>query len=196
MNERIITLAIELTGYWHVGSGRGQGANADALVLKDRAGLPYLPGRSLKGLLREGLQSCEDAGLVPAGRTAELFGRETSPGKAGRSVPGILAVSNAGLPENEHAWLSSEKGSQSTAALYDTLASTKLDERGMADDKTLRTIELTVPVRLSATIRGPEGSWAEDLARSCALVRGLGAHRHRGLGRCLCTVHNEGVGHE
>ena len=38
---------------WHCGSGLAAGADTDELVIKDRNGLPYVPGRTIKGLLRE-----------------------------------------------------------------------------------------------------------------------------------------------
>ena len=46
-------LRFEIQSFWHAGSGRGDGAVADATVLRSRAGLPILPGRTVKGLLRE-----------------------------------------------------------------------------------------------------------------------------------------------
>ena len=38
---------------WHCGSGLAAGADVDALVIKDSDGLPYIPGKTMKGLLRE-----------------------------------------------------------------------------------------------------------------------------------------------
>ena len=53
-----IKYEIEFFSNWHCGSGLAAGADVDALVIKDQEGLPYIPGRTLKGLLRE-------AGLSP-----------------------------------------------------------------------------------------------------------------------------------
>ena len=50
---RTIKYEIEFFSNWHCGSGLAAGADVDALVIKDNNGLPYVPGRTLKGLLRE-----------------------------------------------------------------------------------------------------------------------------------------------
>lgn len=39
--------------YWHCGSGLASGADADLLVIKDKDGLPYVPGKTIKGLIKE-----------------------------------------------------------------------------------------------------------------------------------------------
>ena len=44
---------IEFFSNWHCGSGLAAGADVDALVIKDKDGLPYVPGRTIKGLLRD-----------------------------------------------------------------------------------------------------------------------------------------------
>ncbi len=38
-------LKFELCSDWHIGNGKEAGAYADAMVLKDAHGLPYLPGK-------------------------------------------------------------------------------------------------------------------------------------------------------
>ena len=35
---------------WHCGSGTSAGADVDELVVKDKNGMPYIPGKTLKGL--------------------------------------------------------------------------------------------------------------------------------------------------
>ncbi len=182
------TLSITILSYWHAGSGIGRGADVDALVQTNSQGLPYLPGRTLKGLLREGLQTLEDAKQVAAGRTNALFGTPAVPGQAKGSIPGCLAFSSASLPEAEACWLAAPDQQAARAALFDRFASTRLTETGMAEDKTLRTIELCVPVQLTAHVQGPDANWEEDLQKACILVRALGSHRHRGLGRCVLTL--------
>lgn len=195
MNEAIIQLDISFLSYWHSGSGTGRGAEMDALVLRDHHGLPYLPGRAVKGLLREGLQSCEDAGLVATGRTCYLLGTPARDGEYDGSSPGILSVRDACLSAAEHAWLVSAEGCASKDALFDAVASTSLDARGMAADHTLRVIELCVPLKLTARISGPPGDWSKDMQKACALIRGAGSHRNRGLGRCELRISEGGSCH-
>lgn len=41
---------------WHIGSGMGRPGNIDRLITRDLDGLPYIPGKSLRGIWRD---SCE-----------------------------------------------------------------------------------------------------------------------------------------
>ncbi len=182
------TLTIEILSYWHAGSGYGLGAALDAVVIKDAQGLPYLPGRTVKGLLRDGMQTLEEIGQVAEGTTHRLFGAPTETGRRRSAPAGVLKFSNARLSDTERAWLASDEGAGVREALYDRFASTKLDH-GVADDHTLRVIELCVPVTLTATVTGPAGEgWSKELDMAGTLVRALGSHRQRGLGRCRITV--------
>src|SRR5690606_24392052 len=52
-------IELELLSPWHVSSGRGRGASADLTVVRSSGGLPYLPGRALRGLLREAVVRAE-----------------------------------------------------------------------------------------------------------------------------------------
>jgi hypothetical protein len=47
-----------------------------------------------------------------------------------------------------------------------------------------------VPVNLTAHVDGPadDAAWIDDIRLAASLVRQLGSHRHRGLGRVQLTV--------
>jgi CRISPR/Cas system CMR subunit Cmr4 (Cas7 group RAMP superfamily) len=75
-----MTLSFHLHGYWHCGSGEAGTSDLDAAVIRDAEGLQYLPGRSVKGLLREAFRLAEDFGHQPEGATDRLFGSEARPG--------------------------------------------------------------------------------------------------------------------
>lgn len=190
MPTKSMLLEIKLLSYWHAGSGFGRGADVDALVLKDRNDLPFLPGRTLKGLLREAMMCCEESGAVPAGVVERLFGKAAKKGEYTGSIPGTLAFDNAVLPSKEREWLASSDARRARSALYDSFASTSLDKDGVARDRTLRTIELCVPVVLTAAIHGIPRDDETDmhLRKACSLLRSVGSHRTRGLGRCECTL--------
>ena len=182
-------LTIEILTYWHAGSGSGRGGDVDALVLKDRHGLPYLPGKTVKGLLREAMWNCEEVGQVAEHRTDALFGKAAPEGRSDGSTPGVLVFDDFTLPDAEHAWLAAKVNAPVREALYERFASTKLNEQGMADDRTLRATELCVPLTLTAIITGPDNDeWVEDVRNACVLVRALGSHRQRGLGRCRVSL--------
>lgn len=181
--------AIELFTYWHVGSGRGRGADLDAVVLKDEDGLPFIPGKEIKGLFREAVRTLEENGHATAGMTDQLFGKEATIDDDASSRPGLLRFTNATLIDPERTWLVSKAGKKYTGGLYEAIASTSLDNQGVALDKTLRTIEVTVPVNLQFEIDGQdESSWLRTVAQAAKLVRNLGAGRHRGLGRCRIQI--------
>jgi len=184
-------LELELLDYWHAGSSRGRGVEYDAEVLRSTAGLPYLPGRSLRGLLREGLLQAEESGLpeVTPGLVAAWFGSEGEPGR--------LVVSNATLGAAMEQWAAATDDTAAKATLFHPLASTAIEpDTGTALDKSLRTVEVAVPVTLHASVQldsGPEdpGTAAAALAAGLRFVRGLGKTRRRGLGRVEIRLRTE-----
>lgn len=185
-------LVFSIQGYWHVGSGSGQGANLDALVVKTPAGLPYLPGKSVKGLLREALQTAEEYGhaCVGAGTTQRLCGTFTgNDSRVSRfdTEPGSLAFTNAVI-EGLETWAVSN--SDKTAELFTQISSTSIDNKGIAASETLRRIEVAVPLTLVAVVETTEsgGEWISALQAAATLVRGIGAGRNRGFGRCQLEV--------
>lgn len=44
---------------WHCGSGLAAGADLDALVVKDKEDLPFIPGKTIKGLVREAVEDMQ-----------------------------------------------------------------------------------------------------------------------------------------
>ena len=183
------TLKIDLLCYWHGGSGHGAKADVDALVLRDNTGFPYLPGRTLKGLLRDALY---EMGLE--GEAVRLFGKEAATGENRGSVPGIIAVDDARMEETDRAWIDgSPEADGLKAQLFDSVASTAIQDNGVAVSKSLRLVEVTLPMTLSGSITymGTDERKASDLtllSEACGIIRNLGSHRHRGLGRCRLTL--------
>ncbi len=78
------TLKFELSSYWHIGSGLGSDAIADAVVVRDVDQLPVLPGRTIKGLLRDAMELAALSGRVPGERIQKWFGSPVAVA-AGRS---------------------------------------------------------------------------------------------------------------
>ena len=46
-------LKIEFQSDWHIGSGAGIPGSVDRQVLRDSQGFPYIPGKTLTGILRD-----------------------------------------------------------------------------------------------------------------------------------------------
>lgn len=53
---KTINITIRFFSQWHCGSGTSAGADVDELVVKDKNGMPYIPGKTLKGLIREAVE--------------------------------------------------------------------------------------------------------------------------------------------
>lgn len=183
-----LTLNIELLNYWHASSGMAGSSDIDTAVIRDADGLPYLPGRTLKGLLRE---ACHlRAEFAPNAseqlqHVDTLFGMKSEASKpGGASIPGSISVSDARLSEALRSNLMGNKNA--IAHLFSTVSSTKIDKNGLAEDQTLRCIEVALPCRLEAQVNVPD-YLIDFMKQSLPLIRELGSHRHRGLGRCVVT---------
>ncbi|WBM74942.1 RAMP superfamily CRISPR-associated protein [Saprospira grandis] len=55
-----IKYELQFFSNWHLGSGLSVGADMDATTIKDENGLPYVPGRTLKGIIRDAAQLLVD----------------------------------------------------------------------------------------------------------------------------------------
>ncbi len=181
-------IVFNLLSYWHMGSGSGDGASVDALVVKTPAGLPYIPGRTVKGLLREGVQLAEDCGQVEAGTTLQLFGGGSQDDRFG-TKPGKLFFTNADLGQQMETWAATTD-SAGRQRLFRQLSATSIDECGQAKDQSLRRIEVAIPMQLEAEIEidNSDSKWLSALQTGATLIRQLGVQRHRGLGRVQIQI--------
>ncbi len=60
-----IDLKVRFTSKWHAGSGEA-GPLVDRMIRKDVRGLPYIPGSTLKGIIRENCEKlCKALGFPP-----------------------------------------------------------------------------------------------------------------------------------
>jgi CRISPR/Cas system CSM-associated protein Csm3 (group 7 of RAMP superfamily) len=157
--------SIRFYTYWHCGSGLSGGSSSDATVIRDRDGLPFVPGKTLKGHLREASKLLFDDDFV-----RRCFGEEDRYEGQGRFGDAILPV---------------DLGKADSKYLYHRLSATKIDpESGTAMDDTLRSIEAVVPLTLYGTIEGLSEEDEEKMLKAMKLVKRIGLRRHRGLGRC------------
>jgi CRISPR/Cas system CSM-associated protein Csm3 (group 7 of RAMP superfamily) len=156
---------IEFYTYWHCSSGLSGGSSSDATVVKDGDGLPFVPGKTLKGHLREAAELLFDDDFV-----RRCFGEEDS-------RKGECYFSDAVLPV--------AIGKSDSKYLYHRLSATKIDpESGTAQDDTLRTIEVVIPLTLYGTIEGLCEEDEAKMSQAMKMVKRIGLRRHRGLGRC------------
>ncbi len=208
-------LTIKTLAYWHCGTGRGQSAALDAIAARDELGLPLVPGRTVKGLLRDAVRRYASLGHCASGWTTALFGSEgfgpprhgeEAPTPSTRTQPGKIAVTSAFVDREVRDWfreaertMDSVIVAQRRATLFRTISATAIDpDRGVARVGSLRTVEVVVPLTLKATvsIADIEACDIEDrsqtavavLTHAVALIGALGAHRTRGLGRCVVSL--------
>lgn len=181
MTEAIIQ--INMLTEWLIGGERDRSSWADVAQVRDRFGLPYIPGRSLRGLLRDASHTlCMSSSAMHKDTHVKLFGAE--------GIPGELRVGNAYLPDVVRNQCLQYKEQELELRDFVTLvAATAIDpESGSAKKHSLRFTEVAIPgLQLEASISLPE-SYLIAMATICAMVRCLGANRYRGLGRCYLKL--------
>ena len=197
------TLNLSIQSNWFVGSGREAGAYADLLMLKDEHGMPFLPGRSLRGLLRNAFNQAS-ANNWFGNQSQELvqllFGQE---GTEGLASQGVLQISSATLAAHEYQAIVSKPELKSF--LFRRVTSTAIDETtGAALEGSLRSMEVAVPVNLVAevSLNQAHPDYSQMLALDvdinqaldacAALITHIGGHRYRGFGQCLVSVEEAG----
>lgn len=197
-------VVFDIQAWWHAGTGAGNGQFADAVVNRGADGLPYLPGRSVKGLLRSAMELGEACNQVPERTTTRLFGSglpeitgepasiDTEQDRLfqeGRfsTHPGELLFSSATMPQSWRQWAQSVGASDPRIRhFFHQISSTAVEDTGIVQDHSLRTIEVTIPLLLEATLVSSNElnqEWKDHIKTILPLVRHLGAYRNRGLGR-------------
>ena len=163
---------------WHCGSGLAAGADVDELVIKDRNGLPYVPGRTIKGLLSEAAMMLSQFTEVPQDSIKRLFGLSGGEGNLGsRSV---VSFTNASLSADEQAVVITQKLAEH---LYQPVASTAIDANGIANHS-LRKVETTIPCVVYGQVLHVDECDIEVLLQTFQWVKRMGLGRNRGYGRC------------
>lgn len=158
--------------FWHLSSGTGSGFALDTTVVRDTYGLPYLPGKTIKGLLREQVE------LLEPESAKRIFG------DAGAKMASAF-FSNATLDEATHTYLRSYD--ELSEHLFDKVTSTKIGKNGIAEDNTLREIEVVVPLTLYGSIQCDKKD-EKLLSNGLQMIKQIGLNRNRGLGRCKMEV--------
>ena len=174
-----IDYSIEFFSYWHCGSGLAAGADLDELAIKDQDNLPYVPGRTVKGLLRDAADTLCRMGALSEGFIPEVFG--TSGDDEGHGQRSPASFTDATLTDREREVIISKN---LAGGLYASIASTAIDDEGIAKDHTLRKVQVTVPCTVHGKIYGVPDKFAADIASCMAMVKRMGLGRSRGLGRC------------
>ena len=186
------TLSISFISAWHIGSGLGNGAVADAVLTRDANGLPWLPGTAVKGALREAswrLALCDMAGL--SWLSDFFFGKPGSDEEQDR--PGRLRLGSGTLAGGLAQWLASQDERERKSFVSDMTIvrqQTRLNDDRTVVPHSLRSVECGIPgISFTASLEALlEPDWEEwfglYLTALCANVKSMGGYRSRGLGRC------------
>jgi CRISPR/Cas system CSM-associated protein Csm3 (group 7 of RAMP superfamily) len=167
----VLKYKLKFYDYWHISSGLSAGARLDSTVIKDSDGLPYVAGKIIKGLSREMAELSDNKDNF----VKECFGAE------GIDM-GKCYFSNATLDDTTAKQITTNLLQEN---LYDIIASTKIDEKtGVAQDNSLREIEVVVPLTLHGEIRDIPNNYVEPMKSSLKMIKRMGLNRNRGLGRC------------
>jgi len=182
VNRTHAELRIRLLSEWGITTGESDGFGADNTIVRTVDGLPYIPGHSLRGLLRDALVS-----LVDGKRIHKLFGQA---GKdAGESETGSLSVSRAMLAHDNELTETGMSIKEVGQALTLVRTQTKINAKtGGVKAGSLRSIEVAAPgLEFSADISVPDEDFV-IVQRAALLVRRLGHSRSRGYGHCQMAL--------
>ena len=164
---------IHILSDWHIGSGLSSGAESDANVLKDSDNLPYIPGKTIKGLFKAALMEMPKS-VVDENAITRIFESSST------------FFSNATLPLKEK-----EEAKCFNDFLYREIASTSIGENGIALNHSLRTMEVCMPLVLEGEITGYcEKTDRPFLEKAAKWIRSVGVNRNRGMGRCKFQITN------
>ncbi len=180
-----IRYKIEFFSRWHCGSGLSAGSDVDALVVKDKNGMPFIPGKTLKGLFREALEdylTLSDEGEKCEASVLNFLGNLDDKGDFKK---GTAFFSNATLCPTEYNEIVRCKAQE---FLYQTASSTAIGKDGVADEHSLRRIQVVVPCSLEAEILNLPDETTELTGKVLAMIKRMGLDRHRGMGRCQLTI--------
>lgn len=184
METMRIKYKITFLSDWHAGSGLSSGADADSVVIKDDHSLPYLPGKTIKGLLKDVFKDFVEVqpDLMHKDFIRNNFGEYID--TEIKSHMGDLFFSNAELNQKEKSMISKEI----SQFLYRNLASTAITENGVAENSSLRNIQVCIPVVLNGYIDGVHPKDIHHFEAAFKYLRHIGSNRNRGLGRCFFEV--------
>jgi CRISPR/Cas system CSM-associated protein Csm3 (group 7 of RAMP superfamily) len=159
--------------YWHLSSGLSGGAKLDSSVVKDANALPYIPGKTIKGLIRDNAMMDSEHDWI-----TQCFG-DTG------TTQGECYFSNAELAIQTKEQIIHN---QLQDDLYDTLSFTAISEKGVVIDGSLREIEVVIPLVLYGSIGNLPDHLNAKMLKALKNVKRMGLNRHRGLGRCTFEI--------
>ena len=181
-------LKLELLSDAVPGSGEGLAGVIDTEIAQDECGLPYIPGKRIKGILRESAKELKDIGEIKSDIKA-IFGKE------GEKWGSDFKISDGYLENYEglrnfltYCSMDSElKQIFNRQAVLDFFTYTRTQtaierETEVAEEKSLRTLRvLKKGLNFYFDVHCKD-EYIEDLEKICKVTRNFGLRRTRGLG--------------
>ncbi|MHA1757477.1 MAG: RAMP superfamily CRISPR-associated protein, partial [Promethearchaeota archaeon] len=188
-------LEIETLSYTLIGSGESSGIIDNDIVFDDY-GIPYIPARRVKGLLRE--SSREVCELLDLDKKIihKIFGK-TGIQEAKIKINNLYIENYKNIINEMQIF--QEKDIYKKFLTKNKILSyftkirqlTAIDEKGIAKEKSLRTIRLLKPKIIFSTELKLHNLTDYDIAflfLSCKNLRRIGGMRNRGLGKIQCSL--------
>lgn len=171
------------------GGGIANKGIVDREIACDKRGLPIIPSRRIKGILREAAEELEFLGVLDTGFSYDLFGRR------GDSQSAPFTISDGHLDKAEDYaefldWAQSDNDLRKIFSPIDVLEyftylrSQTTVENGVAKDNSLRisrVLKKGALFKFIFRVDMPE-SFKENFKKVCHIVESFGSSRNRGLG--------------
>jgi hypothetical protein len=192
--------------------GDGTAGEVDVEIVHDRFGLPFVPARTIKGLLHEAWLAMAPAFPTCTSVPQEVLGVSADLDPAGT---GRLEIHNAELPANLQAWVRwAVERNANPVAPGDILRALTCVRHQTARDRVLGGSPQTGSLRASRTVlrawddeggqrpvtfiaplrtRGFDEDHWSLLARLCLAVRHVGSVRRRGRGHVRLSLWRKGA---
>ncbi len=194
-------LTVTFISDWQISSGIGDGSLADSMLVRNGQGLPYIPGRALKGALREGAWILSKSGRKDLQMAVDVFfGTRNDANNREVNESGITYVRSAQLPASLTELFPDDRGVKE--ALISDLTCNRIQtalEDGQVKNGSLRSSECGIPGLFfeseieidTARLKVSEEWITHYLTSVCAAVKSIGANRSRGLGNCVFMLNDK-----
>jgi len=197
-------LTIETLSDTLIGSGEGFGAVIDTDIVFDDIGIPYIPSKRIKGLLRDSarnvIEMMNEFDLSIPNDEKKLFGE---PGMENFSD---LIISNLYIEDykENYEWLEFFTKSDKFSDLFskDSVSdfftnirkSTTIDDSGVAKKHSLRSARVLSNGFIfngEIEIQSGKEEFEKLLILACLNLKAMGTKRNRGLGEIKCVLFKE-----
>lgn len=204
-----LTIKIKLISDWHIGSGAGIPGDIDSLVQKDQNGLPYIPAKTLTGILRD---ACElvSFGLDDGAENGVwqqwvnyLFGEQPALAKEAidkEPIPAALSIRAAYFSDSLREVLKN-KPSVKNALTFVKPGISIDSESGCAKEDFLRFEEVVrggAVLEAKCELNLPTNKEQQKTAHALLVagtkfVERIGGKRRRGAGKCELQIKGEDI---